>query len=914
MLARKSHRGLWAVLVTLFAVTACSDSATESQPPTLQIAGGDIELDVGETYALDVEVEHSSDTVTFTSTDPTVASVTTSGLVTAIAAGQADIRASITGAEDRITVQVNEVIEVEISLTPESLDLLEGESASLQAEVTGSDETGVSFSSSNQNVATVDADGVVTGVEPGSALITATAAADESKSATAAITVSQDPLNNVSLSIGSVTQGGQPVDENNVSGTIHVTLNAEIPGNFNGEVAVYMGDDKAKTQIIGDGPAAVSAGAETITLAVNTAAYEASTGAPRYVNGDYTLSAKITSSTGRTWKATGSDLSLANADVLHANWQIDGASAMDAGGPLWRKGDAHMTVRPVMYSGENLQNLTVGLDDGAPVVQRSAVQQDGAFIAVFPRSTTPADSDDPGIGGVEGSHDLVVISSATAAGESGTVTIQNSPPSYRIDHRAPSFNESFSIGDPSEIWINGDFEFAVDDLSSFQSDGGVGGVSCVVYAGNAQSDPDSWAVVETGADLENSSQKTAYSARIECSDALENAADQPLVDEFDDPQTFGVDKTPPTIQWDDGYEGDPNPAGPFVFSYSDAGPGGPSGFGQDFASHRILRSAPSVSGEDACVEGSWADASCGYEESNDPAISVPTESGFYTFEAFVTDRAGNASSVIDRNVLIDTVEPSVDFITVPSPPVSGGGEATFSAETSDDLMLGGGIFWLNYGADALALSMDLIDSESSAEFHTEVTFEQAVARAILGIEIASGASPDGGFTGADNVSFWVRDLAGNTDSDSKFVGDVFPTPAADESFGHADRGDQQVTRFELVQPEDVCAGSCEEVDSSVTFTLEAAGAEEVFIHPFAEVRFYRVAEVEGTPVAVRTNGEVSITGVDEGAGERVYTFSGSWMPDADTPAGTVDIFALAIDEDGRALRSETMQITVVSEN
>lgn len=97
-----------------------------------------------------------------------------------------------------------------IQISPETATLLKGSSTTLSAAVlpwTASDRS-VTWSSSNPEVATVDENGVVTGVTPGTAMITATAVLNPDVSATCAVTVESV---DITLKGALQGQGGSPV-------------------------------------------------------------------------------------------------------------------------------------------------------------------------------------------------------------------------------------------------------------------------------------------------------------------------------------------------------------------------------------------------------------------------------------------------------------------------------------------------------------------------------------------------------------------------------------------------------------------------------------------------------------------------------------------------------------------------------
>ena len=83
-----------------------------------------------------------------------------------------------------------EVKEVTISITSTETSVMAGETLQLQATVENAEDTSVSWSSSDTNVATIgQSTGLVTGVKKGKTTITATSNADPTKTATVEIVV-----------------------------------------------------------------------------------------------------------------------------------------------------------------------------------------------------------------------------------------------------------------------------------------------------------------------------------------------------------------------------------------------------------------------------------------------------------------------------------------------------------------------------------------------------------------------------------------------------------------------------------------------------------------------------------------------------------------------------------------------------
>ena len=137
--------------------------------------------------------------VVWASADPSVATVSSSGVVTAVGVGVVHVAASAVGKSAIAEVTVNPTPVATVRLTPSNRELFVGQSVQLVAEALdaqGNVLTGrpVTFTTSNAAVATVSATGSVTALTPGSAIITG---ASEGKTASSSITVSSVPVASV---------------------------------------------------------------------------------------------------------------------------------------------------------------------------------------------------------------------------------------------------------------------------------------------------------------------------------------------------------------------------------------------------------------------------------------------------------------------------------------------------------------------------------------------------------------------------------------------------------------------------------------------------------------------------------------------------------------------------------------------
>jgi len=168
----------------------------------------------GNTDQLTATVQPSdatNQTLTWTTDTPSVATVDQTGLVTAVGPGNANITAttqdgSNLSATCAVTVQAASISVTGVTLDKATDSIATGGSDQLTAMITPDDaaDQNVSWSSSDGSIATVNLDGMVTAVAPGSATITATTD-DGSFTATCDVTVYTVSATGVSLSLTSDT-------------------------------------------------------------------------------------------------------------------------------------------------------------------------------------------------------------------------------------------------------------------------------------------------------------------------------------------------------------------------------------------------------------------------------------------------------------------------------------------------------------------------------------------------------------------------------------------------------------------------------------------------------------------------------------------------------------------------------------
>ncbi len=214
-------RAVLAVLSTLVALAGCGGGGTKSivapVPPRESVAAVDVTPNVttlapGATATLSAAVRGSSGAalsgrvVTWSSSSPAVASVSVAGVVTGVAEGTTTVSATSEGQAGFATITVRTPV-ASVVLTPPAASLAQGATQLFSAsarDAAGAPLTGraVTWTSSNSQVASVSAAGLVTAVALGSAVISATI---ENITSSAALSVTPVAVATVTLSPSAFT-------------------------------------------------------------------------------------------------------------------------------------------------------------------------------------------------------------------------------------------------------------------------------------------------------------------------------------------------------------------------------------------------------------------------------------------------------------------------------------------------------------------------------------------------------------------------------------------------------------------------------------------------------------------------------------------------------------------------------------
>lgn len=164
--------------------------------------------------------------ITWSSSDESVATVGSDGLVIAVAEGEAVITAATSnGKTDTCVVTVTKKVVpvVKVSVKPTSAEVMEAETVQLSATIlpaTATDPSIIWFSS-DETVAAVDQNGVVTGVSAGTATITAASNSNPDRKGTCTVTVTENPA----LADGMITMKGSTLV---LDGTISVSFYVQV--------------------------------------------------------------------------------------------------------------------------------------------------------------------------------------------------------------------------------------------------------------------------------------------------------------------------------------------------------------------------------------------------------------------------------------------------------------------------------------------------------------------------------------------------------------------------------------------------------------------------------------------------------------------------------------------------------------
>jgi Bacterial Ig-like domain (group 2) len=274
--------------IALLVILACGGGDKAAGPggvSVVEISSPGASLQVGATVALTVRyfdaahTQLSGKSVTFSSSNMAVATVSSVGVVTGVTAGSVTITAAVEGTGGTISLTVVPVPVASIVITPAKPVVREGDSITLTGQpvdAVGRPLAGhtVIWSTANPAMATVDGSGVVTGITPGSVYIRAEADAKRDsvslrvKSLNAPVITASDPALLVPGITGTVTGinfGATPNDNEVLVNGVSAVVTAALPTSvsFTVPAAIALPCTPA-----GPVPVSLVANADTATVAM----------------------------------------------------------------------------------------------------------------------------------------------------------------------------------------------------------------------------------------------------------------------------------------------------------------------------------------------------------------------------------------------------------------------------------------------------------------------------------------------------------------------------------------------------------------------------------------------------------------------------------------------------------------------
>ncbi len=245
-------------------------------PTAVTLDKTSLTMNVDDTYQLKAIVEPNGatdKTVTWSSDNEGIAKVDSDGKVTAVSVGEAKITVTTNSGEITATCIVKvvsgvaEVIPTAVTLNTNSLDMNVDDTYQLKAivEPNGATDKTVTWSSDNEDVATVDTEGIITALSAGEATITVTTNSG-GETATCVIKVVSDV---VVVTPTAVTLDTNSLDMN-VDDTYQLKATIE-PYGATDKTVTWSSDNEGVAKVDSDGKVtAVSAGEATITVTTNS--------------------------------------------------------------------------------------------------------------------------------------------------------------------------------------------------------------------------------------------------------------------------------------------------------------------------------------------------------------------------------------------------------------------------------------------------------------------------------------------------------------------------------------------------------------------------------------------------------------------------------------------------------------------
>ena len=231
-------------------VTDAVLTAIEITPPSVSVGKGQTQqLTTTATYS-DNTTADVTGSVAWLSDDTATATITTNGLLTGVEQGTAEVTASLDGmTSNAVQVTVTDAVLTAIAITPPSVSVGKGQTQQLTATATYSDNTtadvtgSVAWLSDDTATATITTNGLLTGVEQGTAEVTASL--DGVTSNAVQVTVTDAVLTAIDITPPSVSVGKGQTQQLTATATYSDSTTANVTGSV-----AWLSDDAATATVI----------------------------------------------------------------------------------------------------------------------------------------------------------------------------------------------------------------------------------------------------------------------------------------------------------------------------------------------------------------------------------------------------------------------------------------------------------------------------------------------------------------------------------------------------------------------------------------------------------------------------------------------------------------------------------------
>ena len=465
------------------------------------------------------------------------------------------------------------------------------------------------------------------------------------------------------------------------------------------------------------------------------------------------------------------------------------------------------------------------------------------------------------------------------------------------------------------LWVNAAFTFVPSAVFGSGADLGVNAVTRVFYAiddvlpgGADECDFTGMEVVTTGADLDATTVSTVYSIRVADVDAVGNMTCWDLTDTdvVNTTGTIGADFVAPTIVSTTGpadLSGTNVAPGNFVLSVTDNA----SGFGPTPVFANISR--VNASGSTSCVvapSGTCTGGFVGTLPLTFDATNGTNVEGYYTISNWnVADQALNMTAIANRTYLLDATAPTFAGGISLQPLYTGNATATFNTAVADNIDLNAIFGVLTYPTAAFQYPDQAIGAYG-------VPLEKSANVAFSVANFMRCVNVPGDFATTTNkanaVTLTVSDFGGNSTTNAAFAippanvencGAVGATPI--NTFGPT------LVAYETGKTQVDIDGASLAAASGTTATLSAVADVPLntAVDPFARVDFYAVVGANHVFIGTATGVLAQTPAV------RTYTYTFVWNPAAPITAAVTNVVAIGVDAQGDAVAAAAGAIVLV---